>query len=68
MNNISLQNHENNIRLLIRKFETIKFDEIFFVYNHDLKYNVDENSEHNVENDKKNDNNNISDEKKNRNE
>ena len=53
MNNISLQSHENNIRLLIRKSETTKFDEVFSVYDHDLKYNVDENSERDAENDKK---------------
>ena len=64
MNNILLQNHENNIRLLIRKFETIKFDEIFFVYDHDLKYNVDENSEREIENDEKNDDNDASCERK----
>ena len=64
MNNISLQNHENNIRLLTRKFEAIKFDETLFVYDHDLKYNVDENSEREIENDEKNDDNDASCEKK----
>ena len=64
MNNISLQNHENNTRLLARKSETARFDETFLVYDHDLKYNVDENSERETENDEKNDDNDVSYEKK----
>ena len=55
MNNISLQNHENSTRLLARKSETARFDEIFPVYGHDLKYNVDENSERETESDEKDD-------------
>ena len=68
MNNILLQNHENSTRLLIRKFETTKSDETFLVFDHDLKYNVDENFEREIENDEKNDDNDASCEKKNRNE
>ena len=64
MNNISLQSHENSIRLLVRKFETARFDETFLVYDHDLKYNVDENSEREIKNDEKNDDNDASCEKK----
>ena len=64
MNNISLQSHENSIRLLTRKSETTKSDEIFFVFDHDLKYNVDENLERETESDEKNDNNDTSCERK----